>query len=136
LQKCLELRDKYMSKSLQRLGDDPRDHDGHFQPFSEHYADVSGVRPDSPLPPKTKPSTENFEPWKIYPEPPPPHWHWKDEIIVSADGTTRQGDEFDFEACAIPGLHQGWSFSLDETGIYQVYDEETGSHFKQVLIVP
>ncbi|KAG9119340.1 AMP deaminase, partial [Ceratobasidium sp. 392] len=29
-QRCLDLRDKYMSVSLQRLGDDPRDYDGVF----------------------------------------------------------------------------------------------------------
>lgn len=121
-----------MSKSLQRLGDDPRDHDGHFQPFSERDADVSGVRPDAPLLPKSKPSSERFKPWKIYPEPPPPHWHWKDKTIVSGDGTTRQGDGFDFEACFIPGPHQGRSYFLDEKGVYQVYDEGKGSHCKGI----
>jgi len=46
LQKCLELREKYMLKSRQRLGDD---YDGQFQLLGDGYADVSGVRPDFPL---------------------------------------------------------------------------------------
>ncbi|KAG2070339.1 hypothetical protein BDR04DRAFT_934379, partial [Suillus decipiens] len=40
-QKCLELRDKYITKSLQRLGDNPRDHDGPWviypQPPPPHW---------------------------------------------------------------------------------------------------
>jgi AMP deaminase len=39
--RCLDLRDKYMLKSLQRLGDDPRDHDGVFHGLSPALADFS-----------------------------------------------------------------------------------------------
>lgn len=128
LQKCLELRDKYMSRSLQRLGDDPRDYDGHFQPFEKKYACVSGVRPDTPLSTNLilRVDGPNVKPWKIYPEPPPPHWHWKDKPVVNPDGTIKAGDEFHFEKCSIPGLHQGWSFKLDERGVYQVYGFNKG----------
>ena len=45
--RCLELRDKYMNYSLQRLGDNPRDHDGVFQGFSTDIGGVNGVRPDA-----------------------------------------------------------------------------------------
>ncbi|KAF8885708.1 hypothetical protein CPB84DRAFT_1816803 [Gymnopilus junonius] len=122
LQKCLELRDKYMLKSRQRLGDDPRDYDGLFTALPDEHADVSGVRPDIHIPLHTENvsvrSQENsFEPWNIYPKPPPPHWHWKDKTLLSGD------DEFRFEDCAIPGEHEGWSFGIDVKGVFQIYDE-------------
>ena len=130
LQKCLELRDKYMSRSLQRLGDDPRDFDGHLQPIVEQYADVCGVRPDAPLSAisTSQVSGPTFTPWSIYPEPPPPHWHWKDKMVVNPDGTTKAGDEFHFEKCVIPGPLEGWSFKLDKKGVYQVYGGNKGRY--------
>lgn len=130
LQKCLDLRNKYMMMSLQRLGDDPRDYDGHFQPFSDEYADVSSVCPDTPLPVISivKPNEPPFEPWKISPAPPPPHWHWKDKPVVNPDGSTKAGDKFEFEKCVIPGPHEGWSFALDEKGVYQVYRGDKGRY--------
>lgn len=121
-----------MFKSRQRLGDDPRDYDGLFTPLPDEYADVSGVRPDIPIPLHTKnisvrSQENNFEPWKIYPKPPPPHWHWKDKQVVSADGTDKtEDDEFRFEDCVIPGEHEGWSFGIDVKGVFQVYDETKG----------
>lgn len=130
LQKCLELRDKYMLKSCQRLGDDPRDYDGHFQPLGDDCADVSGVRPDFPHHAKHREpqSQQNtFTPWKIYPKPPPPHWHWKDKEVVSADGTSKPGDgEFKMEDCEIPGPYDGWSYAIDVKGVFQVYDDTKG----------
>ena len=45
--RCLELRDKYMNYSLQRLGDNPRDHDGVFQGFPTDIGGANGVRPDA-----------------------------------------------------------------------------------------
>ncbi|TFY66445.1 hypothetical protein EVG20_g4651 [Dentipellis fragilis] len=44
--RCLELRDKYIALSLQRLGDNPRDHDGVFHGLPAGTTDVSGVHPD------------------------------------------------------------------------------------------
>ncbi|KAA1469716.1 AMP deaminase [Dentipellis sp. KUC8613] len=44
--RCLELRDKYIARSLQRLGDNPRDHDGVFRGLPAGTADVAGVHPD------------------------------------------------------------------------------------------
>ena len=29
-----------------------------------------------------------------------------------------------FKKCEIPGDHDGWSFCLDETGVYQVYNTD------------
>lgn len=122
---CLALRDKYMRLSQQRLGDNPRDHDGHFSGLDPDIADVSGVKPDanydSFLPPESP-----FKPWKIYPKPPPPHWHWNNatDPIGSAPKVAVK-EEFVFEECEIPGSHP-WGFEIDEKGVYQVYSDVKG----------
>ncbi|KAG5341099.1 hypothetical protein C0989_011691 [Termitomyces sp. Mn162] len=109
-QRCLNLRDKYMAKSLQRLGDNPKDYDGH-QPIIDK--DLGHV----PLP--------QFEKWEIYPPPPPPHWHWTDpKKGPSIDGASdTKPTEFRFEDCHIPGPHP-WTFNVDEKGVFQVYDDK------------
>ncbi|KAH6911503.1 AMP deaminase [Coprinopsis sp. MPI-PUGE-AT-0042] len=123
-QRCLELRDKYMFKSRQRLGDDPRDHDGVLDDYSEDHADVFGVRPDAAprgLDASTG-STTAGEKWKIYPKPPPPHWHWRQDQVISADGAKHiPGDSFKFEECHIPGVIEGMDFKLDTKGVFQVH---------------
>ncbi|KAM6494422.1 AMP deaminase [Amanita muscaria] len=120
--KCLDLRDKYMSKSNQRLGDNPKDYDGHFDGLSEHLADVSGARPDADFAKNTPPS-HHFHPWKIYPKPPPPHWHWVHKQAINTDPQNDEDDgEFRFDTCEIPGPHS-WTFHLDDKGVYQVYDD-------------
>ncbi|KAG6835953.1 hypothetical protein H0H93_012915 [Arthromyces matolae] len=102
-QKCLDLRDKYMEKSLQRLGDNPKDYDGQT------------------LKDPTRKSSRQPEPWKIYPPPPPPHWHWTapDKVVNTED---IQPPEFHFEDCPIPDEHP-WSFQIDDRGVFQVYDD-------------
>ncbi|KAF8349501.1 AMP deaminase [Amanita rubescens] len=120
--RCLDLRDKYMRKSKQRIGDNPKDYGDHFQGISEDLADVSGVRPDVDFS-KNTPPAHSFKPWKIYPKPPPPHWHLTETEVVSSERSHVKGDEgFQYEECDIPGPHT-WTFKLDEKGVYQVYDE-------------
>jgi AMP deaminase len=116
-----------MFKSRQRLGDDPRHYDGHFPGLDEDRSDVSGVRPDANFT-DNQPPIDSYKPWRIYPRPPPPHWHWTDqEKIVSSDGTYGSSkDGFRFERCEIPGPHP-WTFELDDKGVYQVYDEAQGT---------
>jgi AMP deaminase len=116
-----------MLKSRQRLSDDPRHHDDHFLGLDDEHSDVSGVRPDTNFA-ENRPPTHSFTPWKIFPRPPPPHWHWADkEKVVSGDGTHRAPkDEFRFEECEIPGPHP-WTYELDERGVYQVYNDVQGS---------
>lgn len=127
LRRCLDLRDKYMRKSKQRIGDNPKDYADDFQGISEDLADVSGIRPDANFK-KNAPPAHKFEPWKIYPKPPPPHWHLTDKEAVSSDRSHVKGDEeFRFEECEIPGPHP-WTFKLDEKGVYQVYDESQGDY--------
>lgn len=84
-QKCLELRDKYMRLSLQRLGDNPQhiDRESSASPLPAAECDVAGLRADSVLRSAHLESSENEQsggseqgrPWGIYPSPPPPHWH-------------------------------------------------------------
>jgi AMP deaminase len=68
-----------MEISLQRLGDNPRDHDGTFAGFNPpHKADVNGLRPDvDPYNADERPEGVESMRWNIYPSPPPRHWHWK-----------------------------------------------------------
>jgi len=132
--KCLSLRDKYMRVSLQRLGDNPRDHDGYFQGLDPKITDVSGVRPDADISTYTSPGSDDklpkspYKPWRIYPKPPPPHWHWtretEPEPVHGGDVAEAGKEEFVFKKCEIPGGHDGWGFSLDETGVYQVYNTD------------
>ncbi|KAF4577277.1 AMP deaminase [Pleurotus pulmonarius] len=120
--KCLNLRDKYMIKSRQRLGDNPKDYDGHFRGFADDQADVSGPRPGIAIR-DIHPAEAPFERWKIYPAPPPPHWHWTDkETVVSSNGVYTTRDEFVLADCHIPDKH-AWSFEMDEKGVFQVYDD-------------
>jgi AMP deaminase len=127
LGQCLDLRDKYIVKSLQRLGDNPRDYDGHFAGLDDGMAEVSTVRPDSNFR-SNQPPPSPFEPWKIYPSPPPPQWHRTDtEKVVPADGSNpyRATSEFVYEDCPIPGPHS-WGFAIDEQGVFQVYEDVQG----------
>ncbi|KAF7348221.1 A-deaminase domain-containing protein [Mycena sanguinolenta] len=122
-QRCLELRDKYIKISRQRLGDDPRHYDRDFPGLDDNCAGVCGVRPDANYalnqPPASRPN-----PWKLYPKAPPPHWHWRDDAVVSSDGSrSYQTSEFRMEECAIPGAHP-FTFEIDDKGVIQVYDPE------------
>ncbi|KIM81107.1 hypothetical protein PILCRDRAFT_9138 [Piloderma croceum F 1598] len=137
LGQCLDLRDKYMAKSLQRLGDNPRDYDGHFTGLDDGIADVSTVRPDSKIG-TSQPSSSPFEPWKIYPAPPPPQWYRTDtEKVVPVDGNNpyRATSEFVYEDCSIPGSHN-LDFAIDETGIFQVYEDVQAEDKKPLYNVP
>ena len=127
LRKCLELRDKYMTVSNQRLGDNPRDHDAIFHGIPEGISDVMGVRPEASTSPFES-TVEPFKPWRIYPPPPPPHWHWKADQVVSSTGTASPHDPFDFSQFEIPSTHE-WEFEMDDQGIYQIYHDATGMPF-------
>ena len=117
-----------MLKSGQRIGDDPRDYDGHFQRPSDEHADVSGIRPEVAIDASKSQSQPNLlEPWNIYPKPPPPRLDRKD--FVSIDGAKDSGhDKFNFDDFTIPGEHPGWSFGIDVKGVFQVYDDNNGTY--------
>ncbi|KAJ3747592.1 hypothetical protein DFH05DRAFT_1393154 [Lentinula detonsa] len=121
LQKCLDLRDKYMTKSRQRLGDNPRDYDGDFAGLDDMHAGVSGIRPDANLA-ANQPPSQTPEHWNIYPPPPPPHWHWTDkQQIFSSDDRRSPESDFDFQECRIPE-RDAKEFAIDDTGVFQVYE--------------
>ncbi|GJE88462.1 AMP deaminase [Phanerochaete sordida] len=130
--KCLELRDKYMTVSGQMLGFNPKDHDGHFAGLDSRVVDVSGVRPDVDIP-STEPPPSPFKPWRIYPRPPPPHWHWADHVgVVHHKPDEVEDEQFAFESCEIPGPDEkGWDFEIDERGVYQVYDSASQAQEKK-----
>ncbi|TDL22174.1 AMP deaminase [Rickenella mellea] len=122
LQKCLNLRDKYIRISRQRLGDDPRDHDAVFTGLDEDIVDTEAVKPDVDYASKPVPQAK-FKPWKIYPRPPPPHWHFKPhgDVVHGGKSTDDDEEEFDFELCTTPGIDETCDFEIDEKGVYQVY---------------
>jgi len=115
--RCLALRDKYLALSNQRLGDNPRDHDGQFKGFTPaSVADVAGIKPDAnpetceTSSPSPSASRETLPPWKIYPPPPPPHWHWKSNHDISAPAP-EQG-----ESSGVPGKTGSSLPSKDSVG--------------------
>ena len=117
-----------MRVSLQRLGDNPRDHDGKFAGFKDDAGDVPGAKPDATEASIKPPEESPLSPWKIYPPPPPPHWKWKpQDQSNTSDAVHGNGDiqveQFDFSKCHIPD-HHDWVFELDEKGVYQLYDSE------------
>lgn len=124
-----------MQVSLQRLGDNPRDHDGHFNGLDPKIADVSSVRPDADISVYTSPDSEAklpkspYKPWRIYPKPPPPHWHRIADTKPIRESKEAEADkeEFAFNKCEIPGGHDGWSFELSEMGVYEVYNTSGAS---------
>lgn len=144
-QSCLDLRDKYMRLSRQRLEDDPRSYDGEF------WCDDVDPSSSSATPPSQGADGSNdhirraeapFPPWKIYPEPPRPHWEpapssahslpdsaWK---VSEGEDKPQKKNEFVFGECELPGRVEtgsgrGWDFEMDERGVYQVYDPTASS---------
>lgn len=128
-----------MGLSLQRLGDNPRDHDAAYIPLNSNVCDVAGLRPDT-----TETQWDEMvssasdgasmqskaKPWKVYPPPPPPHWHpnLKDEKPSENPQSRRHvsgNEEFDFTECDIPGADE-WEYVLDEKGVFQVYASVSG----------
>ncbi|WWD17887.1 AMP deaminase [Kwoniella shandongensis] len=147
--RCLDLRDKYMELSNQRLGDNPRDHDGQFHGFTPRsYGDVMGLKPqvDQDVcedPAQNEP--DSLPSWKIYPPPPGPHWHWKpttggphpepapadaaeQQGATSSYNTTRDSDVFKIEDCEIPGADDpSRTFEMNDEGVFTVYSTASPS---------
>ncbi|KAG2176979.1 hypothetical protein INT43_007633 [Umbelopsis isabellina] len=110
-QTCMDLRDKYMEYSGQRLFDNPKD-----QPTWNIY------------PPPPPPS------WPI---PPKDEWdkRQKQEARRAADPIGSVGNDFHKDEVKIPGKHE-FSYKLDSNGVYQVYksdqDMKAGKTFTKV----
>ncbi|GAA6060525.1 hypothetical protein JCM10212_005606 [Sporobolomyces blumeae] len=146
-QRCLDLRDKYMALSRQRLEDNPANYDGNFDPStSPSHASTSSVLPVN-LPP-------DFKQWEIYPPPPEPHWKEMEAAehdpfaFDSADTTEQIADKeakrrkFDWDVALtkVPGKEGDGKrkrFALDSNGVYQVYSEEVAEEeAKPLYVVP
>ncbi|POY71827.1 putative AMP deaminase [Rhodotorula taiwanensis] len=127
-QRCLDLRDKYMTLSRQRLEDNPANYDGSFTPESSpSYASTSS-RLATNLPP-------SFRKWPIYPPPPEPHWKERDPHAEPPTETTAElaareaeRNRFVLADVEIPGKEaegQQRTFALDQNGVYQVYAQDS-----------
>jgi AMP deaminase len=109
-----------MAVSLQRLGDDPRHHDGV----------VTGPTSTSTAPGDPESNKSGFKPWNIYPPPPPPHWKFKASNTRTPEisHTHEDGDvPFEFSSCEIPGKG-AWEWEMDEKGVFQVYEDLAGEY--------
>jgi AMP deaminase len=125
-QRCLDLRDKYMTLSRQRLEDNPANYDGAFTAQSSpSYASTSSLLSNN-LPP-------SFKKWQIYPPPPEPHWKERDphgdppvETTDEIAEREAQRNRFVLSEVAIPGKEAEGKrrrFALDANGVYQVYSD-------------
>ncbi|OAV98682.1 hypothetical protein PTTG_07701 [Puccinia triticina 1-1 BBBD Race 1] len=117
-QACLDLRDKYIGLSKQRLVDNPQSFDSKVI----HQSIAKGTAPAHPE-------------WNIYPPPPKPHWransdyqaeeawdfHPRDSRDQLQDHPASPRLEFDFDACTLPGQDGRFRFAIDSHGVYQIY---------------
>ncbi|KAK9461873.1 uncharacterized protein V1516DRAFT_711323 [Lipomyces oligophaga] len=95
IERCLQLRQKYMTISNQRYNDNPRD-----SPSWKIY------------PPPPAPSwTKSKEPLVDGEEP---------ETSKRPDGVDGVGWDFHFDKCLIPEIDDGTDFEIDFSGVYQV----------------
>ncbi|ORZ13685.1 hypothetical protein BCR42DRAFT_378030 [Absidia repens] len=106
LQKCLDLREKYMRLSQQRSCDDPKN------------------KPDWNIYPSPPPAS-----W-----PPPPQENLdkikQKEKEREADPVAAVGSDFHFEDCTIPGKHH-YTFGMNKEGFYQVYKTDQDKEMDQ-----
>lgn len=139
-----------MRLSNQRLGDNPRDHDGAHVPTGD-MCDVSGLRADVPDSAwgvdrpsgSTSNAKENGEvdsqpKWKMHPPAPPPHWHPNNFLPNAVRPAIKHeyeserryvggNEEFDFNSIEIPGVDEEWEYALDDRGVFQIYDSTPSS---------
>ncbi|KAG9099024.1 AMP deaminase [Ceratobasidium sp. UAMH 11750] len=135
-QRCLDIRDKYMAVSLQRLGDNPRDYDGVFT--GSPPANSTGHPPDPHATPRVATSdSPKLQPWKIYPSPPPPHWKFKAPNARTPEASHQEDGDvpFEFSTCEIPAAGP-WEWEMDEKGVFQVYENATAPNRKPLFNVP
>lgn len=152
-QTCIELREKYIRLSCQRLEDNPANYDGEFAP-PKNSTSAATSRPPSPeratFSNRKKDANEGgdkaapgpsageskeapaFSKWTIYPPPPAPHWESK---AKSSDPDIEPAREFRMEDCEIPGEHP-FVFELDKQGIFQVYESAETGKPDELLLFP
>ncbi|GAA5949188.1 hypothetical protein JCM21900_000853 [Sporobolomyces salmonicolor] len=142
-QTCLNLRDKYMALSRQRLEDNPTSYDGQFSASALASGDASSSQ-TSLLPPVRLPP--DFEKWTIYPPPPKPTWTERDPFSPESSEATQElaasetrRRKFAVGSIKIPGKEPNGharKFAMDESGVYQVYDQADEQHNRPLFHVP
>ncbi|KAG1171186.1 hypothetical protein G6F70_006831 [Rhizopus microsporus] len=103
LQKCLELRERYIAESRQRLFDDPRNQDDWE------------IYPPPPPPSWPLPSPEELERRKAK------------EKAREADPVAAVGSDFHFDHCKIPGEHE-YDYRMGPDGFFVVYNDQQPIH--------
>ncbi|CAO3702884.1 unnamed protein product [Rhizopus stolonifer] len=103
LQKCLELRERYIGQSLQTLADDPRNQDDWE------------IYPAAPPKSWPLPSPEELERRKAK------------EKAREADPVAAVGSDFDFDHCKIPQAHE-YDFEMGPDGYYVVTKDNQVLH--------
>ncbi|KAI9321520.1 hypothetical protein BX666DRAFT_2017455 [Dichotomocladium elegans] len=108
LQNCLNLREKYMRLSFQRLEDDPRN------------SDEWKIYPPPPPPSWPLPSPDELALRK------------EKEKQREADPVAAVGADFVWEDCDIPGDHE-YTFGVGHEGFYEVYQTEDDKKNKKAI---
>lgn len=127
-QRCIDLREKYMKLSRQRLEDNPANYDGLYSGTPRSASNLP-LPSDEEVPLTPSPQ---FKPWEIYPPPPSPHWKERDPYSESTETTEeieeREGKRraFSWEKVTIPGkeiIGKRKKYEIDGNGVYQVFNE-------------
>ncbi|KAI9268906.1 hypothetical protein BDA99DRAFT_435247 [Phascolomyces articulosus] len=108
LQTCLDLRERYMYRSCQRLEDDPRN------------SDDWNIYPPPPPPSWPLPPPEEIARRKAK------------EKEREADPVAAVGSDFSFDQCEIPPAHE-YTFGMGSEGFYQVYQTENDEFNEKAL---
>ncbi|BFZ53677.1 AMP deaminase [Savitreella phatthalungensis] len=95
VQRCIDLRHKYLARSLQRDGDNPKDDPEQWQVYP-------------PVPPPA---------WQ-----PPPSKDGRPQPYVKPVGDSIPGEGFNLDECPVPKADP-LNFDMDANGVYQVLDE-------------
>ncbi|KAK9449249.1 uncharacterized protein V1518DRAFT_415489 [Limtongia smithiae] len=116
--KCREIRRKYMSRSLQRQGDNPTD--------SPDWV----IYPQPPEPAWTHTRELRSRQASIFAD---DASQFSKTKPVGVDGV---GWDFDYSQCKIPGIDNTIDFYLDDTGVFQAVDVSEPAHHKPFVLVP
>ncbi|KAI9030721.1 hypothetical protein CLU79DRAFT_802357 [Phycomyces nitens] len=100
LHRCLELRDKYMVRSRQRLSDNPKNRPGWK------------IYPEPPPRSWPLPSPEELERRR------------QKEHEREMDPIAAVGSDFDFNACEFPPKDDNYVYKMNPEGFYEVYSSE------------
>ncbi|TIB93525.1 AMP deaminase [Wallemia mellicola] len=123
-QTCLNLRDKYIAISHQRMEDNPSNYDGRFFPAGDENDNKA----------------DKFKSWRIYPPPPKPFWYRTNSqgMELPQEPAKEKKTEFEWnDAGEIPSEDSNlkWDFAMDERGVYQVYEKNDDTQ-KPIFNIP